>query len=339
MSTLRQSSWGRRLAAVASASLLWVAPLAVGQSTTGPAGAALREVGRIELPGVSGRIDHLAVDLEGKRLFVAALGADEVEVIDLQAGKRVAQLKGLREAQGVVYVPTMRRLFVAAGESGEVVAFEGEKRVGTATGLPDADNMRVFAPIGRLVVGFGHGLAILDPATLAVVQRIALPGHPEAFELAEHGPEIYVNVPEVGHIVVVDRRTGKTTAEWNIEPEAANFPMALDEAAHRLYVGTRRPARLLVYDTTNGQRVSKTPLCGDVDDLFIDSARTQVLAVCGAGEVDVFSSASVSETASPRRVSSSSGARTGLYVPSTNTLFVAAPARGEPAQILVYRTE
>jgi DNA-binding beta-propeller fold protein YncE len=332
-------SWGHRLAAAAGAALVFAAPLAGGQSPEGRDSLPLREVGRIELPGVSGRIDHLAVDMEGQRLFVAALGADEVEVVDLRAGKRVAQLKGLREAQGVVYVPAIRRVFVAVGESGEVVAFDGDGRVNAAPGLPDADNMRYFTPTGRLVVGFGHGLAILDPATLAVVQRIALPGHPEAFELAEHGPEIYVNVPDAGRIVVVDRRTGKTTAEWNIEPEAANFPMALDEAAHRLYVGTRRPARLLVYDTTSGQRLSRTPLCGDVDDLFLDPARAQVLAVCGEGEVDVVSTAGVGEGARPRRVSTAAGARTGLYVPSTSTLWVAAPAGGAPARILVFRTE
>jgi hypothetical protein len=309
--------------------------LACAGGAAAPVGAALREVGRIELPGVGGRIDHLAVDLEGQRLFVAALGADEVEVVDLRAGRRVARLEGLREPQGVVYLPSIRRLFVAAGESGEVVAFDGDKRVATATGLPDADNLRWLASTGRLVVGYGHGLAMLDPTTLAVVERIALPGHPEAFELAGHGPEIYVNVPDVGRVVVVDRRTGKTTAEWRVEPEAANFPMALDETAHRLYVGTRRPARLLVYDTASGQRLSQAPLCGDVDDLFMDPARARLLAVCGEGEVDAWATAAGTLGEPMQRIATAAGARTGLFVPSTGTLFVAAPAHGTRAGTLL----
>ena len=300
----------------------------------------LREIGRIELPEVGGRIDHLAFDLEGQRLFVAALGADEVEIVDVRAGRRVGQLKGMREPQGIVYLPSLHRLVVAGGESGDVVAFEGDKRVGAATGLPDADNVRFLASAGRLVVGYGNALAVIDPVTLAVVDRIALPGHPEAFELAEHGPEIYVNVPDAGRIVVIDRRTGKTAAEWPVAPEAANFPMVLDEAAHRLYVGTRRPARLLVYDTATGRAVSKAALCGDVDDLFLDVEGSRLFAICGEGAVDVFSTRGPASGEPPRRIATAAGARTGLFVPAIGTLFVAAPARGAgSARIHVYRTD
>lgn len=312
---------------LAALAVLCAPLIAPAQERSGVLVAPLREIRRIKLPGVSGRIDHLAIDLDGQRLFVAALGADEVEIVDMRTGTRIAQLKDLPEAQGVAYVASLHRLFVAAGGSGEVVAFEGDHRVGAVAGLPDADNLRYFAPTGQLVVGFGRGLALIDPATLTIQQRIALPGHPEAFELAEHGVEMYVNVPEVKRIEVVDRRTGKTTAEWPVEPEAANFPMVLDETAHRLYVGTRRPAKLLVYDTTNGHVVIKRPLCSDVDDLFLDRVRSRVLAVCGEGAVDIVSTREPMAAAPAQRVTTSAGARTGLFVPSMNTLFVASPAR------------
>lgn len=334
MSLSRQRPRARAGTVFAALALVGAAAVAAGRDPP------LREVGRMELPGIGGRIDHLAIDLEGRRLFVAALGADEVEVVDIQAGRRVGRLTGVREPQGVAYLPSLHRLIVAGGESGDVVAFEGDKRVGAATGLPDADNVRFFAPTGRVVVGYGHALAVVDPVTLAVVERIALPGHPEAFELAEHGPQIYVNVPESGRIVVVDRRTGRTVAAWPVAPEAANFPMALDEAAHRLYVGTRRPARLLVYDTAAGRVLSRTALCGDADDLFLDTERSRLIALCGEGEVDVFSTRGAPGDEPPRRIASAPGARTGLYVSATGTLFVAEPARdGAPARIQVYRAD
>jgi len=324
ISTLLQSPWVPRLVAALGGTLL--AGAAVAGELPGLSNPSLREARRIELPGVRGRIDHFAIDLEGQRLFVAALGADEVEIVDLKSGRRIAQLAGVREPQGVVYVPSLRRLFVAAGESGEVIAFDGDKRVGVAAGLPDADNMRYSASTGRLVVGYGSGLAVLDPATLAIVERIALPGHPEAFELAEHGPQIFVNVPDVGRVVVVDRNTATTSMEWTIDPEAANFPMALDEGAHRLYIGTRHPAKVLVFNTTTGHRVAHAPLCGDVDDLFLDAARARLWAVCGEGMVVELATSDLGGEPA-RRTPTASGARTGLYVPSTNTLFVAAPAR------------
>jgi hypothetical protein len=310
---------------VAAIGAILLASAAIAGELPAVPNSSLHEVRSIELPGVRGRIDHFAVDLEGQRLFVAALGADQVEIVDLKSGKRIAQLTGFREPQGLVYVPPLRRLFVAAGESGEVVAFDGDKRVGVTTGLPDADNMRYSASTGRLVVGYGSGLAMLDPATLAIVARIALPGHPEAFELAEKGPQIFVNVPDVGRIVVVDRNTAKSNMQWAIAPDVANFPMALDEAAHRLYVGTRRPARVLAFDTTTGHRAAQAPLCGDVDDLFLDPAQARLMAVCGEGAVDELPTPDLDEGRT-RRTRTAAGARTGLYVPSTNTLFIAAPA-------------
>ena len=166
-----------------------------------------REVGRIELPGVSGRLDHLAIDSKGLHVYVAALGADKVEVVDLKSSLRFAELAGVHEPQGLVFLPRTQRLFVAGGESDDVTAFESDRRIGAVGGLPDADNLRLFAPTGQLFAGYGSGLVALDPNSIAIVQRIALPGHPEAFELAERGPKIYVNVPSAGRIVVVDRRT------------------------------------------------------------------------------------------------------------------------------------
>jgi hypothetical protein len=319
--------------------------LALAMAASWPAasqtmGGVLREPDRIALPGIQGRIDHLAIDLERRRLYVAALGAGEVEFIDLDAGRRVARLRGLAEVQGLAVAPASGRLFVAAGGAGRVEAFEHERRVASAGELPDADNLRLPPPGDRLFAGFGDALAILDAASLRVLGRIALPGHPEAFEPAAHGPEVYVNVPEAGQVVVVDRVAAKVLAAWSIGPEAANFPMALDEPAHRLFVGTRRPARLLAYDTSSGRRVAEAALCGDVDDLFLDAEHSHVLAVCGEGAVDIFARPDETRLERLQRVPTSPGARTGLFVPALKMLFVAAPAHGEQAAaILAFRTD
>lgn len=332
MSTPLQSSWARPLALALGVAISLLACRVRAQPPLP------REVGRIELPGVSGRIDHLAIDSEGRRVYIAALGADKVEVVDLKSGLRVAELAGVREPQGIVFLPRTQRLFVAGGESDDVTAFESGRRIGTVGGLPDADNLRWLASTGQLFAGYGSGLVAIDPNSIAIVQRIALLGHPEAFELAERGPEIYVNVPSAGLIVVVDRHTGKTIAEWRIAPDAANFPMALDEAAHRLYVGTRRPAKLLVYDTGTGRRLSEAPLCGDVDDLFLDTKGEQVLAVCGEGEVDAIATRRGLDGKALIRLPTRPGARTGGFEPASRTLFVAVPARlGHKAELRLYR--
>jgi len=305
-----------------------------------PSAATLVLDSRISLSGTHGRLDHLAVDLEGGRLFLAALEANATEVLDLRAGSRVARLEGQHEPQGLAWLPVARLLLVANGASGSVESFVHSKRTAMITGLPDADNVRLDLQAGRVYVGFGSGLAALDPLTMRVVERYTLPGHPEAFALSTTGPEIYVNVPTAGRVVVVDRHTGKTTTSWTVAPAARNFPMALDESNQRLFIATRQPATLQVYDTATGRRVSELPLCGDADDLFFDASRKQLYAVCGEGQVDIVTERDADHYEIAQRIPTAPGARTGLFVPSLDKLFVAAPARERrPAEVLVYRIE
>ena len=110
---------------------------------------------RVELPAVDGRIDHMDIDIDGNRLFVAALGAGSVEVVDLRAGKRIARIQPLHEPQGVAYLAGAHRLFVASGAVGDAQAFAEGKTpaVARAEGLDDADNVRVDRAAGQLVVG------------------------------------------------------------------------------------------------------------------------------------------------------------------------------------------
>ena len=292
----------------------------------------------IDLPGVTGRIDHLAIDLEGNRLFVAALAAGSLEVIDLRAGKRTGRFIPLSEPQGVAYLSAQRRVVVASGGSGRVEAYESAPAaVASVDGMDDADNVRIDPGADRVVVGYGHALAVLDARTLAVTRRIDLPGHPEAFELDPVRGRAYVNVPSAGQIVVVDRQRGTVASSWPVTGATGNFAMALDAASNRLYVATRRPALLQAYDTTTGRRVSELPIGADADDLFFDSERRLLYAVCGQGVIDVVRQRESDRLEVVQRLQTAPGARTGLFVAPLSTLFVAVPARaGAPARIRAY---
>jgi hypothetical protein len=294
---------------------------------------------RIELPSVKGRIDHMAIDADGQRLFVAALASDSLEVIDLPAGSRVDRITSLHEPQGVLYLGPRKRLFVANGAGGGVQSFADAKAppVASQASLEDADNLRWDETGDVVYVGFGRSLAVLDPETLQILRRIDLAGHPESFEVEPSGRKIYVNVPTAGHIAVVDRGSGKVEATWTLTDAARNFPMALDERDHRLFVVTRLPARLLAYDTASGRRTAQVPVCGDADDLFFDDARQQLYVICGEGRIDLVRGDG-GQYAVAERIPTAPGARTGLFVPDLSTLFIAVPARGgSMAEVRAYK--
>ena len=297
--------------------------------------------GTIDLPTVRGRIDHIAIDHGRSRLFVAALRSDTVEIIDIKAGQRVRSLHGFSEPQGVLYVAESDRLFVSSARGARVDLRDGGSlaRIGTVEGLGDADNIRYDAAARRVYVGHGVGaLRVLDGATGETRGDIALAGHPESFQLEAGGQRIFVNVPSARHVAVVDRVQAAVIETWGIGDAEANFPMALDEAGGRLFVGTRSPAQMLVYDTRTGNIVAAQKIGGDADDIFYDAARTRIYVICGEGRIDVVRQLDPDHYSVESTLSTAPRARTGLFVPEIRRLYVAAPAAGaSPARLLVFK--
>lgn len=284
----------------------------------------------IELPAVEGRIDHLAFDVERGRLFIAALGNNSVEVLDTQAGSHLKHLSGFEEPQGIASVPDSHAVAIANGQgAGARLIDAGDYHQLRDVVLgDDADNVRYDAAAKRIYVGYGSGaLASIDPADGRVAGRVALAAHPESFQLESAGPRIFVNVPSAGHIAVIDRQTMHITATWPVTAARANYPMALDEEGKRLFIGCRRPAVALVYDTSSGKQVASFPIVGDTDDLFYDGARKRLYVSGGDGFVDVFS-ADGGRYDRLAHIATAPGARTSLFVKQQSRLYVAVPHRG-----------
>jgi DNA-binding beta-propeller fold protein YncE len=321
--------------------LVVLASLALAPAALSGVGASLQAFGRIPLPGVEGRIDHLAVDIKGNRLFVAALGNNTVEVIDLQRQLRTASIPGQHEPQGLGFLPSKQLLVVANGQDKSARLYDA-RDLSLRRSLPlgeDGDNVRITADEGTIFVGYGDGaLAAFEPDGRKTFE-VPLGGHPESFQLEARGARIFVNVPSRQHVAVIDRQTKAVAATWSLDGAAANYPMALDEEGHRLFVGCRRPSRLLVFDTTSGMIKARLDIVGDTDDLFYDSATDRLYVIGGAGAISVIAAGATGGYRLLETVPTAPGARTGLFVPALRTLFVAVPHRGEQrAEVLAFRT-
>lgn len=303
----------------------------------------LTQVQTISLDGVEGRIDHFGLDAQGKRLFVAALGNDTVEVVDLANRKVTHQIKNLRAPQGIAFAPESNRIAVANDKDGSVRLYDGVslQQVGSIDLNDDADNVRYDAESHRFWVGYGDGgLAAIDPATGKKLTDIKLDAHPESFQLESKGQRIFVNVTRAGHIAVIDREKGAVIAKWPLAGAAANFPMALDEASHRLFIGCRAPAKLLVIDTESGKTVASVDIVADTDDVFYDAANKRLYVSGGGGQITVISQTDANGYTLAGKVSTASGARTSFFVPDTGMLYVAVPHRNaQKAELRVFKAE
>jgi DNA-binding beta-propeller fold protein YncE len=294
---------------------------------------------KIALGAVTGRIDHLAVDLPRRRLFVAELGNDTIGVVDLDAREKRASITGLHEPQGVAYQAHSDTLFVASGGDGTLRLYRGSdlSPVATLKLGEDADNVRIDARTGQVVVGYGDGaLAFVDPKERRVLAEAKLKGHPESFQLDVERGRAFVNVPEAGHVAVVDLSRHVQTGTFPVEAGSANFPMAL-LPDRRVLIVTRKPPRLLLLHRERGDILADVPTCGDSDDVFFDAKRSRIYVSCGEGHVDVFAAPEQS-LLRVGRIATAEGARTSLFVPDLDRLFVAVRANAtQPAAVWVLK--
>jgi hypothetical protein len=283
----------------------------------------------------------MAIDLPRKRLMVAELGNNTVDVIDLSTHTLVHRISGLHEPQGVGYVDRADTIVIAnAGDGSVRLINAGDFSLfGRVELRDDADNVRLDPRNGLVVVGYGSGgLALIDPVSHAKVADIPLPAHPEGFQIDPSGGRVYVNIPDAHQIAVVDLDARKLVASWPTHNASANFPMAFSPSPLLIATVFRRAPGLLLLDPVTGEERKRLSACSDADDVFFDPQRARIYISCGAGEIAVLEHKGT-DWASLGAIETASGARTSLFVPELDRLFVAQRAGllGSEAAIRVYR--
>jgi DNA-binding beta-propeller fold protein YncE len=330
------------LALVAIAFLTSCGTAPTADTTPAPAARTqpLQLIQRIPVPGVTGRIDHFTAYPKRRLLIFAGLGNNSVEIVNTFEAKVVHSIKGLDEPQGVLYVPEFDKIFVANAGSGKVNVYDGKTyalRKSISLGEEsDTDNLRYDEASKRVFVGIVGGIAMIDAATEAHVDK-DLKGsgaHSESFQLEKKGTRVFVNVPDDTNVNVIDRKTGELT-KWGLNGAKANYPMALDEDDHRLFVVTRRPPLVMVFNTDTGKEVARVPVGGSCDDVYFDAERKRIYALGGEGFISVVQQNDPDHYALGANIPSTVGVRTGIFFGTS--LYVGVPAAGlEPAQIWNY---
>jgi DNA-binding beta-propeller fold protein YncE len=343
--TLRKV-WGLGLLVVLIAA--FTIQVCAQNNSPSPSEAPLVLTGAIPLPNVKGRIDHFGFDPAHNRLFVSALGNNSEEIIGIGAQTVVHTISGVPIPQGVAYSPETNKLFVGSDE-GKLYVYDGTTfdLITSIDFGDDVDNLRYDAAEKRLYVGYGDektgAIGMVDAATNKRLDgEFKLGAHPESFQLSASDPNIYANLPDLKQIAVINRNT-HSIVRWPQTLES-NFPMALDEADHRLFVATRVPPRLAVFDTNSGHRVATLPTVQDSDDLYYDSERKRVYVCGGEGYISVFQQEDADHYKLLAKVQTAIGARTAGYFgkgrKGFDRFYLAVPARADHgAEVRIYTVQ
>ena len=330
----------KKLAAVCITVLMFGCYAVSQDDASAPKRAPLLLVQEIPLPNVGGRIDHFTFDAKRKRVIGAALGNNTVEVVDTFSGRDAHSITGAAAPQGLAYVSELNKLFVANGTDGKLRIYDGDsfKLLTTVDIGEDADNVRYDPAEKRVYVAYGGdeegGLAVIDAATGERLEDAAkLGAHPESFQLATSKPVIYANLATKAKIAVIQRTTHKVT-EWPLKNGKANYPMALDEASHRLFVVTRKPAQVVVIDSETGATVASVPCVNDADDIYYDAGRKRIYVPGGEGFISVIQQTDADHFQALAKIPTTIGARTGLWFEKRERLYLGVPASSKQGAAL-----
>jgi hypothetical protein len=324
---------------------------------------ALRRVQTIPLQGVKGRLDHMGIDLEKKRLFVAAAGNNSLEVVDLTGGKVTNSLTGFVDTQDALFLGGDFNKLHVSSLDGHLRIFQGETFWLVQDFKIEPDPNRLFYDPTTDLIYFGYGgenagfngyerVGIMRPKRGAGYDQLVAdmiaptprPGHLAEMAMDDNGILLICDSRD-DRIYQFDTRKRELINSWPASGDGAG-DLALDRGHHRLFVGIRIPPEMTVYDSLSGKEIQTLPGPETMDGVYYDTNLKRVYMTGGRwygtpdaspGWVYVYQQKDPDHYDLISKIKTRPGSGTSLLVPQLNRFYVASQAIGnQKAAILVF---
>src|SRR6266849_3132062 len=218
-----------------------------------------------------GDFDHFTPDVAGNRLFATAEENSKVLVFDLKTNKVIHTISDLKAPHSMLYRGDLKKLFVVDGDLGVVKIYETDsyKPVGSVK-LKEGADASAYDPSTKYLYVVNGGkdaklpnayITVVDTSTAKTAGEIKIDSNDvEGMAIEKSGPRVFVVVRGNNSVEVFDRTKLTLSATWSIATEGKKpTAIAFDEEAHRLFIGTRDPGKLMVLDSDSGKVVSSMP--------------------------------------------------------------------------------
>jgi DNA-binding beta-propeller fold protein YncE len=306
-------------------------------------------VATIPLPGLKPvDFDHFAPDLANHRMFLTAEKNGAIVVFDVQTNKVLHTITGLEEPHSMVYRDDLKKLFAVDGGAAEIKVYDGNSyKLLSSIKLEDDADSSVYDPSTKqlFVVNGGKGakqsttlISAVDTTAGKKIGDIKVnTDSVEQLQLEKSSQRLFVNLTGLNTVGVFDRAKLTQIASWPVAPAEDNGPIAFDEADHRLFVITLKPAKMLVMDSDNGHIITSLPCVAKADEASYDAANKRVYVAGGEEFIDVFQQKDPDNYTHVQRIPTRFRAKTAIYVPDLNRYYLAVPGHADKvAEVRVY---
>ena len=301
--------------------------------------------------GGEGGMDYVTLDANNHRLYVPR--STHTMVIDADSGKTLADIPGQKHNHGVALVPEVGRGFISDGD-GAVVIFDLKTNavLGTLAAQPDADGIIFDKATGLVLVVSGDNGVLMtlkpdvDPKTGSIDAPIDLGGKPE-FLASDGAGKVYINLEDKDQVAVVDIKARKVLAHWPVAPGGSPVGLSIDTAKRRLFIGCRKPQKLIVMSTDDGKVLAEGTMAAlrsreeVVEAYLVDATKFdghQAFASCRDGKLNVAGESASGKFEIVQTVTTPIGAKTmdvdlerhKVYLPTTEFEEQKPGATGRP---------
>jgi hypothetical protein len=289
------------------------------------AGAGPYRVAGIFQIGGAGGFDYITVDPEQKRLYIPR--STHTMVLDAATGKSVADIPGQKHNHGVALVPSAGRGFITDGQDASVVIFDLKtfEVLGKVKADIDADGIIYDPASQKVLVSCGDAGVIVpiapdvNPKTGQADAAIHLGGKPE-FLVADGEGKVFINLVDKDQVAVVDTKAMKVVDKWPTAPGGAPVGMSMDREHRRLFVGCRKPQKLIVMSAEDGKVLADLPIGAGVDATQFDNG--YAFASCRDGTLTIARETSPGKFEIVQNLRTRPGAKTMAIDSTTHTAFL-----------------
>lgn len=309
-------------------------PLTGGVAAGAQASLPLELKQTITLPGYSGDFDHFAVDTARGRILLAAEDHATLEVFNLRTGEHLRTVRGFGAPHSILVRPDSPTIIVTDSDKmTHILDADTYTEKGSVHLTPGADSAAYDATANIYYVVTGGKdvdmktcyIEAINPDTGEELGKIEFQdNHVEALTLERDGDRLFINLAQTNKIAVVDRKKMTVIATWPVPPARQNAMVAFDESNRRLYVVCRDPGMVVVLNSDSGEVTNSLPAPLRADDLLFDRKSHRLYVPGGEGFVGIYDTSDPDHLKQIARVKTAPGAKTGLLLPDSGRLILAA---------------